>query len=92
MTAPAMPDLDTQLLEDLAVPCETVEFHGPACAPQHCDRPAAWIVRTTCHCQHVEIDLLCDRHYNLIGSSGHAFMCSGCRCINRFHDRRAERI
>lgn len=92
MTAPTLSDLDTELLEAIALPCEAKELTADGRAVEGCDRPAEWVIRTVCHCGHVEIDLVCDRHYGLFGSPGHRFMCSACLCIGRFTDRQAERL
>lgn len=92
MTAPTLPDLDTALLEDFAVPCETKTLDVATGAVGRCDRPAEWIVRTTCHCGHVEIDLLCDPHHRAGHGDTQRFMCSACLCIGRFTDRQAERL
>jgi hypothetical protein len=93
MTAPAMPDLDTQLLEEITVPCEAKTLDAQLRITARCDQPATWIVRTTCHCGHVENNLWCQPHYEqLTGTSAVVFICDGCGCRDRHVDRRAERL
>lgn len=90
-----LPDLDELVLEEFAVPCETTwkDREGE----HRCDQDADWVVRTTCHCGHVEVDLLCDEHYQLMQgiASGEPswfwrFICTACNCRNRIADRHAE--
>jgi hypothetical protein len=76
----ALPELDDQLLADMRPPCEAIDHLDPAGAPVRCDEPATWIVRTRCHCGHIETALLCD---DCADVSPDQFLCDACSCLGR---------
>jgi len=81
----ATPELDEVTMPDLSVPCEAT-WTDSADVKHQCNEAATWVVRTTCHCGHVEIELFCDEHCVIArklrpGRSGFwHFICTGCGC------------
>ncbi|MGN6609963.1 MAG: hypothetical protein ACTHMS_23505 [Jatrophihabitans sp.] len=65
---------------DSLTPCCEV-MHDPA-RRVRCDRPAAWILRTRCHCGISEITLLCDPCMEKVRRRQMRFTCDGCGCVN----------
>jgi len=96
----ATPELEELTLSEIAIPCEAqwVDLDGK---DHKCEQDAQWVVRTTCHCDHIEIDLLCREHYEAmsrIAASGPLaalftfmhFICTECGCHNGAVDVHAE--
>ena len=97
MTAPTDVDteLDQQTVEQLTPPCEVRELnlcliHGIHTHP--CDRPAAWIIRTTCTCSAVETALVCDPHLGPAQTDSFRFICTTCGAINQIASTCTEKL
>jgi hypothetical protein len=81
MSADPCTELDPRLIEQMRPPCElrwTVYdlLTGAPVEQTRCDKPADWIVRTTCTCGCQETNLLCAEHLPL--ASTPVFICGSC--------------
>ena len=89
MTA-VLPDLEEVTFPEIPILCEAI-WRDKADVEHKCQRAAEWVVHTRCQCGHVEIDLLCDYHWQLISfvrsEPGQEWRFSCMRC-----GRRGERI
>lgn len=86
MSAPISPYTDIEaarrLLAALTPGCELLDYRvrgGRAVGePEECQRPAKWILHTTCRCGAGASTPICDPHHDIVIEPGALLVCALC--------------